>query len=666
MQNSSNKNKTQATRVKRLAPAIEALAALGIVASPDGRSWNRMVQGLCELGETGEQAQVRLALVGIGKVPSVNPSDAAEAQKVLDWFDKAGTREEAIEQAASLYKRVMEKAHKDSKEEAGRLGRRLRRTLQEGLSLPDLAESFDIAYAQWSSNWRIKRQAGELEEKLSLDAYPTLFPMARNMGRSIEIFTGPTNSGKTYAGMQLLASAKSGAYLAPLRLLAMEGQEAISERGLLCSLVTGEERSIDPNARFVASTVEMADFNTEIEVAVIDEAQMLADKDRGWAWTAAIFGMPAKKLAIVCAPEAVEMVKKLLSRAGESCVVHRFERKTPLEAMAKPVDLGDIRDGDALIAFSRKNALMWRDKAASLGKTVAVIYGALAPEVRRHEAQRFASGQAQILVATDAIGMGLNLPIKRVIFTTASKFDGQETRELGTQELRQIAGRAGRYGVAERGYAGAIEAHDASLVIQALSDGVEQLSDRASIAPNDRQIEQMSRVMNIDKLGPMLCFFRDHLVKSDELFKASGMEDMIELAWKADQRSKLDLSTRFAYAKTPVDRADLDHVRIWESWMRDHEMGRKTKAPTEVLEPRSPRAEDKLWECERAMKLLSAYCWLSWRFEDVFTQREAAEAARAQISKKIEAMLSKMGSTMATKNPAKKNARNHGTRQRWK
>lgn len=620
---------------------IEKLKGWGIESNKAGTAWVRNAQGVAAVEGVSGSAQIRVEIHPEGRPPTIDPRQDGQAELVLAWFDSACTLEEAIDEVARQANEWMRKAKEDNEEDSSKLGKTMGKALQAGGSLPEISERLQQAYEQWSANWRVKLQAKELESRLSLDDYPLIFPMARQLKREIEIFTGPTNSGKTYAGMQLLAQAKSGAYLAPLRLLAMEGQEAIQERGLSCSLVTGEERRIEPGDRFVASTVEMADFNTAVDVAVIDEAQMLADKDRGWAWTAAIIGMPAKKLAIVCAPEALGMVQALLARTGETVKVHKFERKTPLDAVSKALSFGDLHDGDALIAFSRKNALTWRDKVAASGKSVAVIYGALAPEVRRSEAKRFAEGKAQILVATDAIGMGLNLPIKRVVFTTAVKFDGEETRELDTQEVRQIAGRAGRYGIAERGFACALDQGDARIVGKALAGGVVPLAEKAIIAPNDRQVELMSEAMGTDRLATILCFFRDHLVKSDTLFKAGAMEDMMDLAWRADRRLKLGLQERFAYAKTPLDRNDLDHLKIWEGWMRSHEDGREVKAPVSPMAARSSRDEDRLWECERAMKLLSAYCWLSWRYEAVFPERAEAEAARADLSVKIEAMLAR-------------------------
>lgn len=664
---SQNKNKKNNAK-----PALAALSLAGIEWDYSNGLWNRVVQGTCEVDGCDGPMQTRVTLSYSGEeVPQIDLKDEKQAVVLIDWFDEKWSKDSVMERAGAQASKWMLKAQSESAVDVAKLAKTLGKLLSSGHRWDEFDESLHDAFAQWSANWRIKRQAGELEIALSLNAYPLLFPMARSLRREVEIFTGPTNSGKTYAGMQLLAKAKSGAYLAPLRLLALEGQEAMQERGLSCSLVTGEERRIKPGDQFVASTVEMADFNTAIDVAVIDEAQMLADKDRGWAWTAAICGMPAKKLAIVCAPEAVEMVQKLLERAGESCVVHRFERKNPLEAQAQPMSFGQLKSGDALIAFSRKNALAWRDKVVAAGNSVAVIYGALAPEVRRGEAKKFADGHADILVATDAIGMGLNLPIKRIVFTTTTKFDGQETRTLGTQELRQIAGRAGRYGIAEKGIACTMDAEDSKVLCEALASGVHLIDQQASIAPNDRQIQQMSAAMGTDRLGAMLGFFRDHLVKSDAMFKASGMEDMMELAWRADRRLGLPLDVRFGYSKTPLDRNDLDHLKVWEGWMRAHEQGKTARAPVSAFAPKSSRDDDKLWEYERAMKLLSAYCWLSWRFEEVFSEREMAEAARLDYSEKIEGLLNKMSSSKSvhlkagsTKLPQKKGGKFLGGKKR--
>ena len=138
-------------------------------------------------------------------------------------------------------------------------------------------------------------------------------------------------------------------------------------------------------------------------------------------------------------------IENLLGLCGERCTVRHFERKQQVQLLPAAVPIASLKLGDAVVAFSRKDVLMLRDQVSDNGKSVSVIYGALPPEVRRREAERFATGQTEVLVATDAIGMGLNMDVDHVAFAGLRKFDGKRTRFLHPQEVGQIAGRAGRY-----------------------------------------------------------------------------------------------------------------------------------------------------------------------------------------------------------------------------
>ncbi|MEQ4599163.1 MAG: helicase, partial [Methylobacteriaceae bacterium] len=138
-----------------------------------------------------------------------------------------------------------------------------------------------------------------LRDQVGFGAYIEKFAAARRLSRRILFHMGPTNSGKTYAALQALSAAPTGAYLAPLRLLALENYEALSERGLRAGMVTGEEVLGELDPTHTARTIETADLTRPIDVAVIDEIQMLSDPDRGWAWTNALFGVPARTV-IVC------------------------------------------------------------------------------------------------------------------------------------------------------------------------------------------------------------------------------------------------------------------------------------------------------------------------------------------------------------------------------
>ena len=264
-----------------------------------------------------------------------------------------------------------------------------------------------------------ERHAARTKESINLAEYPESFDVASRMQRKFIALLGPTNSGKTHRAMEALAKAESGVYLAPLRLLALENYERLQAarphgKPIKVSLITGEERRIAEGSTHVASTVEMLDSKTPVEVAVIDEIQMLADRDRGAAWTAAVCGAPASTVFLVGAPEARRAIEALAERLDVPLEVHVLKRMAPLAMEPGPVrKLGNLRRGDAVIAFSRREVLMWRDMITEKGLSVATVYGNLSPEVRRAQAERFREGEADIVVGTDALAMGLNcLPPK--------------------------------------------------------------------------------------------------------------------------------------------------------------------------------------------------------------------------------------------------------------
>ena len=146
-----------------------------------------------------------------------------------------------------------------------------------------------------------------------------------------------------------------------------------------CSLLTGEENVHADGARVVSSTIEMVGTNKPIDVAVIDEAQMIFDVSRGWAWTQAIVAVPANEVIIICSAYAVPAIENLLDLCGERCVVRHFERKQHVELLPHPIATSALQLGDAVVAFSRRDVLILRDRIAADGHPVSVIYGALPP-----------------------------------------------------------------------------------------------------------------------------------------------------------------------------------------------------------------------------------------------------------------------------------------------
>ena len=285
------------------------------------------------------------------------------------------------------------------------------------------------------------------------DSYADLYPTARQMKRHFVIHCGGTNSGKTYESLLALKEASKGIYLGPLRLLAFECYERLNAEGVPCSLITGEEEKLVQGSFHQASTIEMMDDEEYHEVGVIDEAQMIADEERGGNWTAAILGLPAKTIHVCTAPHALDIICRLIDYCNDSFEVLEHERKIPLIVQRAAFEFpSSVEEKDALIVFSKKSVIAVASELQQKGIRSSIIYGALPYEVRQKEMLRFLSGQTQVVVATDAIGMGLNLPVRRIVFLESKKFDGKSTRPLLPEEIQQIAGRAGRFGIYNKGF----------------------------------------------------------------------------------------------------------------------------------------------------------------------------------------------------------------------
>ena len=242
-------------------------------------------------------------------------------------------------------------------------------------------------------------------------------------------YTGPTNSGKTYHALEALKNSNSGVYCAPLRLLALEVYEKLNET-LPAHLVTGDDRrEEEQEAHHVACTMEMADLDTVRDVAVLDEIQMIGDPQRGWAWTRALLGIPAYDVHLCGSDAAVPIVTRLCEATGDHLEVKRYQRLVPLEVEKTSLkgDLADVQSGDCVVAFSRKELYkLKKEIERHTAKKCAIIYGSLPPDVRATQAKRFNNGEYEVLVASDAIGMGLNLHIRRVIFSAMEKYNGVE------------------------------------------------------------------------------------------------------------------------------------------------------------------------------------------------------------------------------------------------
>ncbi|WP_195429216.1 DEAD/DEAH box helicase [Clostridium sp. D46t1_190503_E9] len=278
------------------------------------------------------------------------------------------------------------------------------------------------------------------------------YRLARNIKRKIYIHLGETNTGKTYTAMERLKVAKDGVYLSPLRILALENYEKLNNSGVICNLLTGEEEILKEGATHTSCTIEKVDLKKEYDIAIIDEIQMIDDSQRGAAWTRALLGLRCNEIHICGALNAKRIVEKIIKDCNDDYEFKEYKRSIPLEIQESNFNYNHAEEGDAIVVFSKKKVLQIAEQYSDMGIKASIIYGDLPPEVRRKQYDMFINKENKVLITTDAIGMGVNLPIKRIIFLDIQKFDGEEIRYLTSQEVKQVAGRAGRKGIYEVGY----------------------------------------------------------------------------------------------------------------------------------------------------------------------------------------------------------------------
>eukprot|EP01034_Spumella_vulgaris_P021411 gene21412-27441_t len=265
---------------------------------------------------------------------------------------------------------------------------------------------------------------------------------------------GPTNSGKTYQALQRLKSADiekgGGLYCGPLRLLALEVYENLNKQGVWTNLMTGQEKREVPEATHTSCTVEMVQMDRQFDVAVIDEIQMIGNKERGYAWTRALQGLQAREIHVCGGLEAADIVRSLAASTGDDFELKEYKRLSTLVVNEESLrgDYSKIRPGDCIVAFSKADIFSIRKQVEMhTPYKCAVIYGQLPPETRSTQARLFNENNSgyDVLVASDAIGMGLNLNIRRIIFHNTLKSGGsKDVYWVDPSSVKQIAGRAGR------------------------------------------------------------------------------------------------------------------------------------------------------------------------------------------------------------------------------
>jgi ATP-dependent RNA helicase SUPV3L1/SUV3 len=569
---------------------------------------------------------------------------------------------------------------------------RLRQAFVHG-NVKELAAQIKYSFISLTVAAEFTPAAQKSQQRLADLRYPVeWYPATRAMQRTVHLHVGPTNSGKTYQALKRLEAAESGVYAGPLRLLAHEVYTRFNAKGKLCALVTGEEQRIPEGMvhHMCSCTVEMVPLNADVDVAVIDEIQMMGDSERGWAWTQAFLGVKAKEVHLCGELRTEEIITNMCKLTGDKLVVHKYERLSPLKAETKSLrgDLKNLEKGDAVILFSRVAIhAMKADIEKVTGKRCAVVYGSLPPETRAQQAALFndPDNEYDFLVASDAVGMGLNLAIKRIIFEATSKHDGVGFRLLQTSQLKQIAGRAGRYktahdaiksgpnaaeateateakpllqldletlGLAKKktenvGLVTTLEKFDLPIVQRALETEVEPLKTAGLFPPSDILVRFANyfppktpfsyiilRLHELSMVNPMfhICKLKEQVQIADLIqpYDLSIMDRVIFMSAPVALREPgfTDVVQEFARCISTQSGGELLDLKSVELELldiepHDHPSGSKTY----------------LRLIETLHKALTLYLWLSYRFAGVFRTQGLAFHAKSLVEERIDKCL---------------------------
>ncbi|KAK4289181.1 hypothetical protein Pmani_037837 [Petrolisthes manimaculis] len=486
---------------------------------------------------------------------------------------------------------------------------------------------------------------------------PNWYPEARALNRKIIFHAGPTNSGKTYHAMQRFLQAESGIYCSPLKLLATEIFTKSNENGTPCDLVTGEERRQGNTeglaAQHMACTVEMTSVSQPYEVAVIDEVQMMRDPMRGWAWTRAVLGVSAKEIHVCGEAAAISLVSQLAEAAGEEIEVRRYKRLTDLTIESYALQsLANVHPGDCIVCFSKRDIHQVTREIERIGHEVAVIYGGLPPGTKLAQAHKFndPNHPCKILVATDAIGMGLNLSIRRIIFYSLIRPNINEKGEMEMETLSvssalQIAGRAGRYGTQwDHGYVTTMKPEDHPTLCRLLSQVPDDI-EQAGLHPTPDQIELFAYHLPSYTLSNLIDVFVNLCTVDSSLYFMCLMDDFKFLA-DLIQHIPLPLRSRYVFCCAPINKKMpfvcamfLKFVRQFSQnepatleWLC-HQVKWPLSLPATVLE---------LVHLEEVYDVFDIYLWLSYRFPEMFPEAELVRDLQRELDGLIDTGVSQI------------------------
>lgn len=479
---------------------------------------------------------------------------------------------------------------------------------------------------------------------------------AREIKRKIIYHAGPTNSGKTYSALKRFQEGDSGIYCGPLKLLANEVYIKANNSGRKCDLVTGEERKFgDESGKqsdHMACTVEMANLEKTYDVAVLDEIQMIKDQQRGWAWTRALLGLKAKEIHVCGDISASDLISDLSFLTGDDFEIRNYERLTSLNIMNKSLESYDnVEPGDCFVCFNKNDIYNVLNHLEARGLDVAVIYGSMPPGVKLAQAARFndPNDKCKILVATDAIGMGLNLNIRRIIFYSLRKVQHKEVKlesdkesseieNITTSQALQIAGRAGRFNTAFKdGFVTTFTNKDLPVLKDILKQPLEKTT-KAGLHPTAEQIELFAYHLPNHSLSDLIKIFMSICKIDNGQYFLCNFGEIIYLAEMIDH-IPIKLRAKYTFATSPINRKQTFVCTCFVKFVRSY--SNNELVTDEILKKmiewpfKVPKNVNEVAHLETVYDVLDLYLWLGYRFPEVFSYIDEVKQMRADLEQII-------------------------------
>ena len=432
----------------------------------------------------------------------------------------------------------------------------------------------------------------------------------------------------------------------------------------------------------------MVDVNKVVDCAVIDEIHLIGDDFRGYAFTRALLGTPALEVHLCGDTSCIELIDKICKDTGDKLRIRNYERLSPLnvanEVFSRKRLEQNVEKGDCFVAFSRKAVYALKSEIERrVPLRACVIYGGLPPEARSRQAELFNKPNSgyDLLIASDAIGMGLNLNIRRIIFNELTKFDGVEVRQLTSPEVKQIAGRAGRYKMSYYDKGGGVvttmddgllsggrkDANDAKDVIKSEVSGLQFIQNQldapvknlktAGLAPTFEQIlEYCAKVDGANLEDALRALSAD--AKVPKYYKMRKSDEVIRLAkFLANLGMEIEDHYTFSISPTSVDcphsmktlmnfaSAFLNEGHVSVKLIPKSINKRERKSRADVQTRMNQRRVSILANLEEQHRAYDLYLWFARRLSAQFPEYNLAEALRIMCAHSIDAELQKLTTT---------------------